>query len=182
MKKAICLALMLCLGILIFLPFQDIFADSHTSKMIEHTLNQNVFVRLPASMEIMENPLGDRNQLLYSVSMNDEDLLLRGYIQVWQLEDVEKFLSNNREISSYDFYSYSLNKVTVGNLSGQLNAWGASFGELTKISGKEYWLRNPDSSEVLRVAFLTSKSTFSKDQDLIVNQILSTLRWEFQLI
>ncbi len=178
MKKAICLALMLSLSILIFLPFQDIFAGSPTSKMIEHTLKQNISVQLPASMQIMENPLGDRNQLLYSVYMNDEDLLLRGYIQVWQLEDVEKFLRNNKDMSTYDFYSYSLNKVTVGNLSGEINAWGASFGELTKISGKEYWLRNSDSSEVLRLAFLTSKSTFSKEQDLIVNQILSTLRWE----
>lgn len=178
MKKVVYLTLILSLSLLIFLPVPGILAGSQTPKMIEHTLNQNIYGQLPPSMRVSENPLGERRQLLYSAYINDDELLLRGYIQVWQLEDVEQFLTNSKEMSSYDFYSYTLNKITVGNLSGLLNAWGASFGELSKISGMEYWLRKSGSSEVLRIAFLTSDVTFSAEQLKMISYILASLRWE----
>jgi hypothetical protein len=177
-KKVVNLVLLLSLSILVFLPVQGIFVGSYNQKMIEHTLKENIIIQLPPSMQITENPLGERSQLSYSVFINDENLMLRGYIQIWQLDDIEKFLRNNKEMSSYNFYSYTLNNVTIGNLSGQINAWGASFGELTKISGKEYFLRKSETSKILRIAFLTSSATFSKEQDILVNKILSTLRWE----
>ena len=178
MKKAIYLALILFLSVFIFLPIPDFFAGSHTSSMIEHTLNQKIQVQLPPSMQVSENPVGERRQLLYSVSLNDDTLLLRGYIQIWQLEDVEKFLTKGKEMSSYDFYSYTLNNVTVGNFNGLLNAWGASFGVHTKISGKEFWLRKSSSSKVLRIAFLTSNATFSEAQLKIMSPILASVRWD----
>lgn len=177
MKKTLRMALILVLSLFVFLPGPGLFAGATTPK-IEHTLNQNLHVQLPPSMQVFENPLGERKQLLYSAYMNDDNLLLRGYIQVWQLDDVEKFLTDSKEMSSYSFYSYTLNKITVGNLDGLLNAWGASFGEQSKISGKEYWLRKSGSSEVLRIEFLTSDVTFSDLQVKMISQILASLRWE----
>lgn len=178
MKKKLRMAIILILSLFVFLPAPGLFAGVSTPKMIEHTLNQNLYVQLPSTMQVFENPLGERRQLLYSAYMNDEELLLRGYIQVWQLDDVEKFLTDSKEMSTYDFYSYTLNKITVGNLNGLLNAWGASFGELSKISGKEYWLRKSGSSEVLRIAFLTSDVAFSDLQVKMISQMLASSRWE----
>lgn len=178
MKRTIRMVFILVLSLLVLLPTPGLFADATTPKMIDHTLNQNLKVQLSPFMQVFENPLGDRKQLLYSAYVDDGVLLLRGYIQVWQLDDVEKFLTDSKEMSSYDFYSYALNKITVGNLSGHLNAWGASFGELSKISGKEYWLRKSGSSEVLRIAFLTSDVAFSDLQVKMISQILASIRWE----
>jgi hypothetical protein len=130
-------------------------------------------------MQLSENPLREREQLFYSVYLNDDELSLRGYIQVWQLNDVEIFLANSKETSPFDFYSYSVKPITSGKYVGLVHEWGASFGTLSKISGKEYWLKaeSSRSSEVLRIAFLTSNLTLSNEQLQVINQILASLRW-----
>lgn len=178
MKKTIYIGIVLILTLFVFLPAPELFAGATTPKMIEHTMNKNLHMQLPPSMQVFENPLGERQQLLHSAYLNDDEFSLRGYLQVWQINDVERFLKESKEMSTFDFYSYALNKITVGNLSGHLNVWGASFGELYKMSGKEYWLRKSGSSEVLRIAFVTSDLNFSDMQIKMISQILSSLRWD----
>lgn len=178
MNKVVGLALVLFLSIFVLMPIPDFLVDTHVPKMINHSLYQTIHIQLPPSIRVFETSLSEHEQLLYSAYMINDEQSFQGYIQVWQLDDVESFLVNSKNMSTYDFYTYSINKITLGNLSGQLNVWGASFGELTHISGKEYWLRKPGSSEVLRIAFLTSNPTFSEEKVKMMNRVLSTLRWE----
>jgi hypothetical protein len=175
-KKAINWLLVFCLGALVFLPIPGVPASSETTGMREHTLSQNVVVKLPVTMQVSEGTINDREQLLYSAYLNDQGTL-RGYVQIWQLDNVEEFLKNSKEMSSYDFYSYSLKPIEVGELNGLLNIWGASFGGASRISGKEYWLKKSGSTEVLRIAFLTSNPAFSDDQLSTMSKIMASLRW-----
>jgi hypothetical protein len=178
MKKASkwCILLLLCTAI--FIPVPGLSVSGNTAKMNVHNLRHGIQVQLPSTMQVSENLLGEREKLLYSVNLNDEVLLLRGYIQIWQIEDVEKFLVTSKSMSSYEFYSYSLNQITIGSLTGLLNAWGASFGDQSKIAGKEYWLKKSGSTEVLRVAFLTNNASFSEDQVRMMTLFLSSLTWK----
>jgi hypothetical protein len=132
---------------------------------------------MPSSLKIAEESIIKPCELQYSAYFDDDKKLFRGYIQLWRLNDTEKFLAKSKEMSSYDFSSYTLAPVTVGTLNGILSIWSASFGKSSMISGQEYWLNKPDSNEVLRISFLTSNDTFKKEQAIMINQILNSIRW-----
>jgi hypothetical protein len=176
MKKIIVIAFAFCL--FIFLPVPSQFVSNQASVMREQYLKLGIDIQLPSTMQFVENPLHEREQLLYSLYLNDNELSLRGYLQVWELEDIEKFLADSKKQSPFDFNYYSTTPIELTNLSGLENEWGASFGNNIKISGKEYWLKKAGSSEVLRIAFLTSKASFSEEQVGITNRILHSLIWK----
>jgi len=172
-KKFILLGIFL-LGLLMFYPEASQLTNSFVPKMNSHLIHKEISINLPSSMKVLENPMEDQEQLIFSASLNDEHYALRGYIQIWQINDLADYLQKSKEISPFDFYTYSLNPTQVNNLQGYVNSWGASFGQLTKISGLEYWLNTP-YNKVLRLAFLTSSPSFNDDQQKIIQYILSTV-------
>ena len=177
MRKYIILTLILGLFLLAFRPVPWLTVSSHNSNIIEHTFNNRLFVQLPQSTKVIENHFSDKGQLSYGVYLNDEDLLFRGYIQLWQLPELEKFLINSRRISTFDFKSYSLEPIVIGNHDGFINEWAASFGDIYNISGKEYWLKKADSPEVLRISFFTDATSFSEEQLQQVDKTVGSIRW-----
>jgi len=133
-------------------------------KVIKHTFNNQLLIPLPHSTKVMETPITERGQLLNSVYLSDQTLFIRGYIQTWNLDDLENYLVNNKRISTFDFRSHSLKPIKVANFNGYITEWTVSFGDSYRISGKEYWFKKSAIGEVLRISFFTDTISFSKEQ------------------
>lgn len=178
MKKYI-LIVIIILGLYFIaaLPVSLPSVSDQNSKIIEHTFNNRLSVQLPHSTKVIQNQLSDKGQLLYSVYLNNEELLFRGYIQLWRIDDLENFLITSSKNSTFDFKSYSLKPIAAANHNGFIDEWTASFGDLYSISGKEHWLRKKDSSEVLRISFFTDATSFSNEQRQQIGKILDSVRW-----
>lgn len=163
---------------LIFYPFPLLTQTMASSNQIKFTILQEeskVELKLPFSMQVRESPFHERELLQYSAYLNDEVNSLRGYIQTWQIEDLNQFLRQSKDQSTFDFYSYSLSSISVGKFQGVLNIWGASFGDLSTISAKEYWLQLSEKDKFLRLVFLTNKSVFTEEQNKLIAMILSSI-------
>lgn len=177
MKNIISCGAVLLIISLIFFPMPNRFAATLAGKMVPHVLDRQIHLRLPMTMRISENSVEDQGQLQYSAYLNDEYSSISGYIQIWELSDLNNYLRYSKAISTFDFFTYTLNDYQRGDHKGILNIWGASFGE-SKISGKEYWLKLSDS-KVIRIAFLTNQINFSDGQLQIINSIISSLKLEY---
>jgi len=177
MKRHIVLGIILgvCLSLIALGTWLSVNNDN--SKVIKHTFNNQLLVQLPHSTKVMETPIIERGQLLYSVYLDDQTLLIRGYVQIWNLDDLQNYLVNSKRISTFDFQSYSLKPIKVTNLNGYLTEWTASFGDSYRISGMEYWLKKSTTGEILRISFFTDTTSFSKEQLEYINKIISSINW-----
>ena len=151
--------------------------DSKNLEVIKHTFSNQLFVRIPHSTKVKETHIGDKRQLLYSIYLDDQELMIRGYIQIWKLDDLKNYLINSKKISTFDFQSYSLNPIEIANFKGYVNEWMASFGDIYRISGKEYWLIKLPNDNVLRISFFTDSITFSKEQNDYIKKIIGSVKW-----
>lgn len=152
-----------------------ISVNNGDTKVIKHNFNYQLLVHLPHTTKVMETPLSERGQLLYSVYLVDQTLLIRGYVQKWNLDDLENYLVYSKRISTFDFNSYSLKPIRLTNYNGYMTEWTASFGESYRISGQEYWLKKSAIGEVLRISFFTDTTSFSKEQLEYIKKIVSNL-------
>ncbi len=177
MKKHFLLGMFLgfCLAVIMPDPLLSVNSYNNTN-VLKHIYVTQLVAPLPQSTKVKETPIMERGQLQYSVYLEDPTVLIRGYIQIWDLADLENYLVNSKRISTFDFHSYSLKPIKVANDNGYLTEWTASFGESYRISGVEYWLRKPATTEVLRISFLTDITPFSKEQidyiDKVINSII----------
>lgn len=143
MKKQFLLGIILCIGICLSLILfnSSLSVYGTNSNVIKRTFNNQLTLQLPHSTRAIESKIIEHGELLYSVYLDDQTLLIRGYIQLWNLGDLEKYLVDSQRISTFDFRSYTLKPIKVANLRGYLTEWTASFGESYKLSGMEYWLK-----------------------------------------
>lgn len=178
MKKHIFLGIFLGFCLSLIMPDTLLSINSYNNiKVLKNSLINQLVVSLPQSTKVLETPIIERGQLLYSVYLDDQKALIRGYIQIWNLDDLESYLVNSKRISTFDFNSYSLKPIKIANNNGYLTEWTASFGDGYRITGVEYWLRKSDTSEVLRISFLTDSTSFLKEQIDYIDKIISTINW-----
>ena len=177
MKKELFVGIFLgiCLSIILSNPLLSVY--SNNSNVINDTFNNQLTLKLPRSTRVIESENIERGQLLDSVYLDDQTLLIRGYVQIWNLDDLENYLVNSQRISTFDFSSYVLKPTKVANFNGFLTEWTASFGESYRITGMEYWLKKPDKSEVLRISFFSDSTSFSKEQLEYTNKIINSIEW-----
>lgn len=178
MKKHVITALLLTVCLLAFRSILCLPAFDQTSRTIEHSFNNQLSVKLPQSAKVVENHFSDNGELLHSIYFDDEEMLFRGYIQLWTINDIESFLVKSKDLSSFNYKSFSLNPITVGPFSGIINEWTASFSNIYSISGREYWLKKADNLEVLRISFFTDDNMFTDEQLRQVDSILCTIQWK----
>ena len=178
MKKCILIAMIFVLYLLVFNPIPSVVMSSMNSSPQKYTIGDNLTIKLPPTSKVNEDYFGDRSEVLLSYYFHDENHLFRGYIQLWQLNDLEHFLVRSRSHSTFDFMSHSLKPIKVVGLSGFIDKWTASFGDLLYISGIEYWLKEPNGNKVLRISFFTDMTSFSDAQLQEVDNILSSILWK----
>lgn len=177
MKYQFILGLLLGICLSTFTLNPLLSANSNSSNFIKHTINDQLIMNIPNSTRVIENNIIEKGHLLSSVYLDDQTLLLRGYVQIWNLSNLENYLVDSQKISTFDFHSYSLKPTEVANYDGYLNEWTASFGLNYRIAGIEYWLKEPNSSEVLRISFFTDTTSFSKEQLEYIDKIIGSINW-----
>ncbi len=152
-------------------------AASVLSKLKEYRLsNYNIKMNLPVSTGVTEDYLGNE-ELLFSSYLSDETLQFRGYIQLWQLADLEKFLQDSKATSIFNFTSYNRQKTSVNTYAGYLVNWTASGQNQKVISGKEYFFVKNNSKQVLRVSFFADADHFPKQLEQTAKTMISSIIW-----
>lgn len=169
--------LIVAISFISVVPIHWIYVNAFSPRLIGHRLDGNIVLRLPETTKVTKTPIGDRREVISSLYFSDEKQAFRGYAQLWRIDDLERFLVASRAQSTFDFKSYRLNRIRIGNLSGFVVEWTAAFGDFYYISGKEYWLKKDVSQNVLRVSFFVDKPSFSENQLNLIDQIIKSIRW-----
>ncbi|MCO5384802.1 MAG: hypothetical protein NHB14_02520 [Desulfosporosinus sp.] len=121
------------------------------------------------------------NEMQFSTYLLNNELAFRGYIQLWKIKDLERFLSYSKSLSPFDFRSYKVSDVLKSEYQGFVIEWTAEFGQKS-ISGKEYWLKINNTDEVVRTSILTDTVDFPNTLDNVIQQILDSLQIEVKYI
>jgi len=145
-----------------------------TYKPFQETINNYIVtMKLPEATEVHRSPDQGEN-MQFSLYFVNSELAFRGYVQVWKVNDLDRFLSDSKSFSPFDYRSYSISKVQQNNYQGLLTEWTANLGQ-NLISGKEYWLRI-NSEEVARVSFFTDTAEFPTELQDMTQQITNSFK------
>lgn len=148
---------------------------SNTYKPFQYTIyDYTVNFKVPDATEVHASPdQGDK--MRFSIYFVDRSkLAFRGYIQVWEVEDLDHFLSDSKSLSPFDYKFYNISNVQENNYHGIKTEWTADFGK-NFISGKEYWFII-NSEEVVRVSFITDTTEFPGELQNVTKQILNSFK------
>jgi len=152
---------------------RDLATLANSYKLFQFTIDDyTVNLKVPESTEVHVSPDQGEN-MRFSLYFLNSQLAFRGYVQVWKVKDLTRFLSDSKALSPFDFKSYSMSKVQENNYQGFKTEWTADLGQ-NLISGKEYWL-TLNSEEVARVSFFTDTGEFPGALKPMTQQIINSL-------
>ena len=158
-----------------YLPIQSFETTMANCKPLNYDLNDyNIKFSVPDATDVnVSSDIGE--EMLFSTYLVNRKLSFRGYIQLWKIKDLERFLSNSKSLSPFDYRSYYISKVQESEYHGFITEWTAEFGpEL--ISGKEYWLKINHTEEVVRLLILTDTADFPDKLQNIIQEIIDSLQ------
>ncbi|HEY8875163.1 MAG TPA: hypothetical protein VIM32_00505 [Desulfosporosinus sp.] len=151
----------------------DLATLANSYKLFQFTIDDyTVNLKVPESTEVHVSPDQGEN-MRFSLYFLNRQLAFRGYVQVWKVKDLTRFLSDSKALSPFDFKSYSMSKVQENNYQGFKTEWTADLGQ-NLISGKEYWL-TLNSEEVARISFFTDTGEFPGALKPMTQQIINSL-------
>ncbi|HBW35454.1 hypothetical protein [Desulfosporosinus sp. BICA1-9] len=128
---------------------------------------------VPDATEVYVSP-DKGEELRFSTYLDNSEWGFRGYIQLWKLKDLERFLNISKALSPFDFRSYKVNTTQKRQYHGFITQWTAEFGQ-ELISGTEYWLKINNTEEVIRVSILTDTADFPDKLENVIQLILDSL-------
>lgn len=133
---------------------------------------------VPKTTEISVSP-DKGKELQFSTYIFNNNLAFRGYIQLWQIKDLEPFLSYSKSLSPFDFQSYEISTIQTEEYHGFRIQWTANFAQ-GSISGEEFWLKIAKTTEVVRLSILTDSANFPETLQSVVQNILNSLHIDRQ--
>lgn len=142
-----------------------------------HLQSFNLTIKIPETTRVTGDDYHD-DEVIFNAYLEDESLKFKGYIQLWKVADLEKFLETNKSISPFKFATYSERKVEIKSLTGYQVDWTAIFQEQRPVSGKEYFLKQKDGEEVLRVSLFADESPFPKHLEQTAVTMTSSIEWD----
>lgn len=134
-------------------------------------------VKLPETTRVTRDDYHD-DEVIFNANLQDESLKFKGYIQLWKITDLEKFLEINKSTSPFQFATYSERKVQVKSLSGYQVDWTAIFQDQSPVSGKEYFLKGKNSEEVLRLSLFAEENPFPPHLEQAAGTMISSVEWD----
>jgi len=180
MKKKVVLFSVILLGLLsigVIVKFLGPSIVSVFGGYTTHSFKQPALtISLPQGTQVTDKFQG-KSEVLFSTYLKDPQLNLRGYIQLWELNNLQAFLATSRQSSTFNYTNYTMRPVQFQKYQGYLVEWTASFGRYYSISGKEFWLKKDTSNQVLRLSFFVDQSQFSQPIEQVVNTIVGSLKW-----
>jgi len=134
-------------------------------------------IKLPETTRVIRDDYHD-DEVIFNAYLQDESLKFKGYIQLWKIPDLEKFLEINKSTSPFKFATYSERKIQVKSLSGYQVDWTAIFQDQSPVSGKEYFLKRKNNEEVLRVSLFAEESPFPPHLEQAAGTMISSVEWD----
>jgi len=135
-------------------------------------VNYSVRLEVPENTELIVTP--DQGQeMQFNIYFSNEPLAFRGYLQLWQIGDLESFLKDSKALSPFDFIYYELSGIGQNLKDGFKAEWTADFGE-SWISGCEYWLRL-ENTTVVRLSFFTDTKDFPEGLSPVIQKMIDSL-------
>lgn len=164
-----------------YFPIQSYETTMTNYKPLEYNIDDyNITFAVPNATEVyVSSDKGD--EIRFSTYIINNELAFRGYIQIWKLKDLERFLSYSKSLSPFDFRSYKVSNVQKSEYHGLIVEWTAEFGQ-ELISGKEYWLKVNNTEEVVRLSILTDTADFPNKLQNVIQQILDSLQIDIKYL
>lgn len=177
MKKYIIPSLITLLAfIIIHISTDPLFAVFQPTKFKEYNIKKFSFsVKLPETTRISQEFFHE-GDVLYSSFLHDDNLKYWGYIQIWNISDLEKFLKDSKVNSSFDFSTYDQQSIQVKSHGGYLVQWSAML-QGNPVSAKEYFIKKNDNT-VLRISIFSNAENFSERLTKTVEFIIASISWQ----
>ncbi|MCO1600675.1 hypothetical protein [Desulfosporosinus nitroreducens] len=158
-----------------YFPIQSYATIMTSYKPLQYDIDDyTITFSVPDATEVyVSSDMG--NEMQFSTYLVNNELAFRGYIQLWKIKDLERFLSYSKSLSPFDFRSYKVSNVLKSEYQGFIIEWTAEFGQ-ESISGKEYWLKINNTDEVVRISLLSDTVDFPNKLDNVIQQILDSLQ------
>lgn len=135
--------------------------------------NYTILFAVPKDTEVFVSP-DKGKELKFSTYLFNKNVDFRGYIQLWQIEDLERFLNYSKSLSPFDFRSYEMTPIQTKEYHGFKIQWTASFAQKS-ISGEEYWLKIDKAKEAIRLSIMTDTPGLPETLQTIEQNILDSL-------
>lgn len=183
MKKAVLffVALFVFVGILFFSRLQGGNRDTvltASEGFWEYRLGQYPLrFRLPLTTQVVSEVPGG-GEMLFSASLKDEELGFSGYLQLWKVADLGRFIAASKEKSPCDFREFAQRPVKIGNYEGFQIEWKAMMRNNKPASGKDYLLKKENSDQVLRLSFFSETPSFSPKLSEVVDSVVASVEWK----
>lgn len=97
-------------------------------------------VSLPETTKVSEDYYSSGEMLLNSHLCDDEHNY-HGYIQIWNIGDVEEFIEKSKLNSTFNFTSFEHEKFSNDSYTGYVVAWTAQLQDSGDIAGRDYILQ-----------------------------------------
>lgn len=142
-----------------------------------HLGTHPVTVKLPQTTRVVAETPGN-NEMIFSAFLRDETLDFQGYVQLWNITDLEKFLASSREHSRFDFKEFKQRKIKLKTCQGFQIDWRAVMQDKKPATGREYFVKKDDSYEVLRISIFTGTASLPKELAEVADSIISSIEWK----
>lgn len=136
-----------------------------------------VTLKLPRTTRVVAETPGT-DDMLYSAFFQDEALRFRGYVQLWRIEDLGKFLADSKEHSRFDFKEFKQKRIKLKGCEGFQIDWEAVMQDNRPASGRDYFLKKEGSREVLRLSLFSETTGFPKELAEVADTVVSSIEWK----
>ncbi|MGB9791288.1 MAG: hypothetical protein ACPLTR_01770 [Thermacetogeniaceae bacterium] len=144
----------------------------------EYRLGQYpVRVKLPLTTHVVSEVPGG-GEMIFSAFLKDDELGFKGYLQLWKVEDLGRFIAASRERSPFCFKDFDQEPVRIKNYEGFQIEWKAVMKDSKPASGKDYLLKKGSGDEALRLSFFSEASSFSPKLSEVVDAVVSSVEWK----
>ncbi len=135
-------------------------------------------LQLPPTTVPLEDEAGKSHELLANYFLSDLTLKYRGYLQIWEISDLNVYLDNAKSFSRFNFTSYTKSKIKQGPLNGYIIKWSAVLRNAQDISGQEVFLQRKTGNQVLRLSIFSNQATFPDQLQRTITSIQNSIKWE----
>jgi hypothetical protein len=135
-------------------------------------------VSLPETTKVSEDYYSSGEMLLNSHLCDDEHNY-HGYIQIWNIGDVEEFIEKSKLNSTFNFTSFEHEKFSNDSYTGYVVAWTAQLQDSGDIAGRDYILQiKGKDKQFLRISLTIDDAVYPEGLAEIEETIISSLEWK----
>lgn len=146
----------------------------HNLRFVNYKISPfSLEIQLPGTTKVTEDYIyGD--EVLYSCFLQDSSQQFWGYMQIWDIPDLNEFLASCKSQSEWNFITYDIQEIVYDIYKGFKISWRAEFHQGQTVLAEECFLQNHGNSMVLRVTLITDQGEFPEE---LAKTIISSLRW-----